>query len=232
MSKPSILLIPGACGLPEFYESFINAVTARGYEIRGLHLPSVCLKTETREGEAPTMYEDAAFIAKHATALADEGKDVLILTHSYGGVPGTESVKGLRVAAAGLQADSGLQETAPFDIDDKGWITLPDIEKAAATSFSHMPPEESERWARKLQKHSAASFASPLTYAGYKDVPVSYLLCEEDRAIPAAVQKAGIELIERESGRPVDVTSIKTGHCPTLSAPKETEGWIFKVLEG
>lgn len=144
MSKPSILLIPGACGLPEFYESFINAVTARGYEIRGLHLPSVCLKTETREGEAPTMYEDAAFIAKHATALADEGKDVLILTHSYGGVPGTESVKGLSkserqkqgkkggivrlaymtsltpavgVAAAGLQADSGLQETAPFDID-------------------------------------------------------------------------------------------------------------------
>lgn len=90
------------------------------------------------------MYEDAAFIAKHATALADEGKDVLILTHSYGGVPGTESVKGLSkserqkqgkkggivrlaymtsltpavgVAAAGLQADSGLQETVPFDID-------------------------------------------------------------------------------------------------------------------
>lgn len=83
-----------------------------------------------------------------------------------------------------------------------------------------------------MQKHSAASFASPLTYAGYKDVPVSYLLCEEDRSIPASVQKAGIEIIERESGRPVDVTSVKTGHCPHVSARNETEEWIFKVLEG
>lgn len=41
------------------------------------------------------MYDDAAFIAAEAEKLADEGKDVILVAHSYGGVPTTESVKGL-----------------------------------------------------------------------------------------------------------------------------------------
>ena len=93
MSKPSILLIPGSFALPEFYDNVIDAVAAKGYEIRGLHLPSVGLKTGPREGAPPTMYDDAAFIASEAEKLADEGKDVIIFAHSYGGVPATESTK-------------------------------------------------------------------------------------------------------------------------------------------
>jgi hypothetical protein len=41
------------------------------------------------------MYEDAAFIAKHIARLADAGKDILVIAHSYGGTPATESIKGL-----------------------------------------------------------------------------------------------------------------------------------------
>jgi pimeloyl-ACP methyl ester carboxylesterase len=95
MSKPSILLIPGAFGLPEFYDPVINAVALEGYEIRALHCPSVGLKTGPREGAPPTMYDDAAFIAKEIEKLADEGKDVVLVAHSYGGIPATESAKGL-----------------------------------------------------------------------------------------------------------------------------------------
>lgn len=41
------------------------------------------------------MYEDAALIAKEVEKLADEGKDVILIPHSYGGVPTTQSTKGL-----------------------------------------------------------------------------------------------------------------------------------------
>jgi alpha-beta hydrolase superfamily lysophospholipase len=95
MSKPSILFIPGSFALPEFYDPVVNAVAAKGYEIRALHLPSVGLKTGPREGEPPTMYDDATFIAKETEKLADEGKNVIIVAHSYGAVPATESTKGL-----------------------------------------------------------------------------------------------------------------------------------------
>lgn len=42
-----------------------------------------------------------------------------------------------------------------------------------------MPFEEGLKWGKELVKHSAASFGSPLTYAGYKDLPMSYLVCDQ-----------------------------------------------------
>lgn len=107
MSKPSILLIPGAMGIPEFYQNVIDAVTAQGIEILGLHLPSAGLKTGPREGALPTMYDDAVFIAKETERLADKGKDVILLPHSYGGVPTTESTKGLSKAERLAQGKKG-----------------------------------------------------------------------------------------------------------------------------
>lgn len=95
MSKPAILLIPGSFSLPEFYDLVTNPISAAGYEIRTLHYPSIGLASGPREGTPPTMYDDAAFIAAEAERLADEGKDVILVAHSYGGVPTSESVKGL-----------------------------------------------------------------------------------------------------------------------------------------
>ncbi len=59
-------------------------------------MPTVGLAaSEGRPGKPPTMYDDAAFINKEAEKLADEGKDVILVGHSYGGVPVTEGAKGL-----------------------------------------------------------------------------------------------------------------------------------------
>jgi predicted esterase len=103
------------------------------------------------------------------------------------------------------------------------------ISESAAISFSDLPKEEGEAWIRRLTHHSAVSFAGELTHAGYKDIPVSYLTCEEDICIPVKFQREGIELIEKVSGKKVDVTSIKTGHCPNASAPEKMIDWILDV---
>lgn len=107
----------------------------------------------------------------------------------------------------------------------------PDIPKLAALSFSDMPKTEGEVWARKLAHHSAASFASPLTYAGFKDVPVSYLLCLHDRTIPPEVQKSGIDMIERQTGKKVAVTSINADHVPPVTHTDEVVRWIIQLAE-
>lgn len=96
MSKPSILLVPGSFTPGHVYENVLEKVAAVGYDIRALQMPSVRLEAESPSArKPPSMYDDAAFIASQAAALADDGKDVLIVAHSYGGVPATESVKGL-----------------------------------------------------------------------------------------------------------------------------------------
>ena len=61
------------------------------------------------------------------------------------------------------------------------------ISTSAATTFSNLPKEEGEVWVKKMPHHSAICFAGELTYAAYKDIPVAYLLCEEDLVIPARV---------------------------------------------
>lgn len=94
MGQVSMLIVPGASALPEFYDPVVNTITAHGFNIKALHIPSVGIPGP-REGEPPTMYDDAAFIATHVRSLADAGNDVILITHSYGGVPGTESVRGL-----------------------------------------------------------------------------------------------------------------------------------------
>jgi pimeloyl-ACP methyl ester carboxylesterase len=101
---------------------------------------------------------------------------------------------------------------------------------SAPICFSDLPKEEGEAWMKKFPRHSAVSFGSELTYAGYKDIPASWLLCEEDLCIPAENQREAIELIEKVSGRKVDVTSIKTGHVPPASAPEKVIDWILDVV--
>ncbi|KAI6085212.1 Alpha/beta hydrolase fold-1 [Hypoxylon rubiginosum] len=257
MGQLSMLIVPGASALPEFYSPAIDIVAARGFEIKALHIPSVGIPGP-REGPPPTMYDDAKFVATHVKDLADAGNDVILITHSYGGVPATQSVQGLskkeREAqglkggiigiayitslvpnigepAASVQAPLPQEDKVPTAMDDRGWFFYPDIPRVAAISFSDMPQEEGEHWARKLAYHSAASFAGPLTYPGFKDVPVSYLLCLDDLSIPAEIQKSGIDMIERETGRKVAVTSIEASHVAPLSHPEEVAKWIVQLAD-
>lgn len=103
----SIVIVPAASARPLAYELVVNGVSAHGYDIEALHTPSVGLESGARPGEPPTMYDDAAFVAAHVTALADAGKDVLLVTHSYGGTPATESVKGLSKAERAKEGKQG-----------------------------------------------------------------------------------------------------------------------------
>ncbi|OQU99578.1 hypothetical protein CLAIMM_05188 [Cladophialophora immunda] len=259
MSKPSILLVPGSFVLPEYYDPVFDAVRAKGYDIKGLHIPSVGLRTlEGRPGKPPTMYDDADFIAKEVKALADEGKDVILIAHSYSGIPVSQCTKGLGkeerrkqgepgglvnlayltclVPALGANARSILAEApdehkVDMKVHEDGWMEHYRPESTAAICFSSLPLEEGTAWVKKFPKHSAVSFENPLTYADYKDIPCSYLLCEQDLCIPASVQRAGIDLIEKESGRKVDVTRIQADHVPNWTYKQATIDWIVGLGE-
>ncbi len=108
------------------------------------------------------------------------------------------------------------------------------MEDPAATAAMICPkssPEEGEALMRGLAKHSAQSFGNELTHAGYKDIPVSYLLCEEDLAGPPPFQREMIAMMEEASGRKVDVTGIKADHFPSLSAEEDTIKWVLNLAK-
>ena len=137
MPKPTILLGPGSFALPEFYDPVMEPVATKGYEIRGLHLPSVSVKSETRDGGPPTMYDDAAFIATAIAKIADGGKDVVLIAHSYGGVPATESTKGLGKQERQNQGKKG-------GVVNIAYMTaiVPAIRTAAMSVLADVPPDQ------------------------------------------------------------------------------------------
>lgn len=67
------------------------------------------------------------------------------------------------------------------------------------------------------------------TAASWQTIPTSYLLCEDDLAIPAAAQEGMIKGVEEAGGGEIEVTRIKSGHSPFLSKPDETAAWLQKV---
>lgn len=96
MAQPSVLLIPGSFCKPSFYENITTPLQSDGIDITAIHLPTVGPSGQTGyPGPAPSMYDDAAFIASAISKLVDAGKDVILIAHSYGGIPVSESIKGL-----------------------------------------------------------------------------------------------------------------------------------------
>ena len=93
-----------------------------------------------------------------------------------------------------------------------------------------MSAEDALAWMKRFPKHSGVSYATPLTYEGYSQVPVSWLFCEKDQVIPPKAQEAAIELIEKTSGNKVDVTRINAGHCPSILAGQEVVDWIVGLV--
>jgi pimeloyl-ACP methyl ester carboxylesterase len=90
-TKPTIAIIAGAWQNPDVYTSLRETFTSMGY-------PSVCLSppsTTLPHGDTD-LAADVAFVRdKVLLPSINEGKDVVLLMHSFGGVYGGSAAKGL-----------------------------------------------------------------------------------------------------------------------------------------
>lgn len=94
VSKPSIVLVGGSFATPSLYDLVVSRLKESGFDVEVPQLPSI----GRREGESPTLADDVAHVRSVLERKADAGKDVLIIGHSYGGVPTTEAIQGLSKA--------------------------------------------------------------------------------------------------------------------------------------
>lgn len=105
-SHPTLVLVPGSFSKSEFYDPVILPLREKGYDIHALDPP--CYPRSYKKGTpSPSMYDDAKFVNEVVEKLADEGKDVVLLAHSYGGVPASESLKGVTKKERKQQGKTG-----------------------------------------------------------------------------------------------------------------------------
>ncbi|KIX95580.1 uncharacterized protein Z520_08700 [Fonsecaea multimorphosa CBS 102226] len=111
-------------------------------------------------------------------------------------------------------------------IDDEGWCEVQDEEVAVKFFYNDMPREDAAKWSSKLIKFSAAMFgARDSVYAGWRDVPVWYLICSTDNAIKKELQEDMVQKC-RALGADITTRECEAGHSPMLSKPGETVVFI------
>lgn len=216
--NPTIVLVPGSFCHSSLYIPTLQPLIASGHKIHILDPPCFYSK---KPGPAPTMRDDASFIAAFVTQLADAGERIVLAAHSYGGVPSSQSIKGLSLSERAWEGKQGgvvrlafvtavvpkqgstLPETlgggvpVPVEVDEDGWLSQTDPAASAAACYSSLPLEQGLREVEKgAGVHSSGAFAEGLEYPGYKDVPVSWFFCEKDKCVTPEVQETAIRDIE------------------------------------
>ena len=94
--------------------------------------------------------------------------------------------------------------------------------------YNGLSEEEQAYWFSQLQTHAFATLYHPSTGASWRTIPSSYLICEQDKAIPAEFQEM-MANAAKEKGADVEIERLDCGHSPFLVMPKETVDWIRGV---
>ncbi|CAK7237917.1 hypothetical protein SBRCBS47491_010205 [Sporothrix bragantina] len=231
-TKPTFVFVPGAWHSAASFAPVTSKLEAAAYKTVPVELKSY--------GANPAIANfdpDVAAIRQALETVIDAGEEVVLFMHSYGGVVGTEACRGLDAASRKKDGKKGgivrLVYCAAFLLPEGGslmemlggvplpWLMLSDNdtivhpENPAEIFYNDLTLEAAAQTASTLKCHSYRTFFSKLTYAAYKDIPVTYVLCEKDNAIPAAVQQIMVD----NAGVHIDVDKLDASHSPFLSQP-------------
>jgi pimeloyl-ACP methyl ester carboxylesterase len=197
------------------------AMKGQDWRTRTVDLPSA--------GGLTGVADDARVIRAELDAI---NGPVVVIAHSYGGIPVGQAVAGAEnvervVYLAAFQLDVGESMLSfygvPAPTEPKDYEPVPD--NPVATFYGDLPPAEAEEAVTRLVPQSARSFSDALTAAGWHTVPSTYIVCEQDQALPEASQ---LRLAERSDA----VHRMASGHSPFLSRPAELAALLTKIAVG
>jgi pimeloyl-ACP methyl ester carboxylesterase len=224
--RPTMLLVHGAWHGPWVWSWLESALAALGWATRTVQLPSSSSAAgETTVG--PGVTEDADVVRR---AIDDVGGPVVVLAHSYGGIPVSQATAGAPdvthlVYLAAYQLDAGESMFTAHGVPAPGSSAglMPLTGDPRAMFLADVPDDLAEESLARLGPQSLRSCTEELSAAGWHDVPSTYLVCEADGALPVALQ----EQFAQRSG---DVRRLPSGHSPMLSMPTELAAVLTDVL--
>ena len=224
--RPTMVLVHGAWHGPWVWTRLQSALADLGWQTRTVQLPSSS-GTADPAGVGPGVAEDAAVVRR---ALDDVDGPVVVLAHSYGGIPVSQATADRddvahTVYLAAYQLDAGESmfsvHGVPAPASSAG--LMPITGDPRAMFFQDVPDDVAEQALAQLGTQSLRSCTDALTAAGWHTVPATYLVCEQDGALP-------VELQEQLALRSGTVRRLPSGHSPQLSMPGELAAVLTDVV--
>ncbi|TDD46931.1 alpha/beta hydrolase [Kribbella antibiotica] len=218
--RPAVLLVHGAWHGSWCWEPLKELLTKDGWRVETVDLPSV---GSGRHG----LHDDARVVREAMGAI---GGPVVVVAHSYGGEPATEGSAGhpavqrlIYVAAFLLDVGESLLGaiggTPPPWWDVDGDVIRPLTPEAVFFNDIDDPTDA----VRRLEPQSYRAVTDELTAAAWRSTESTYVVCENDQAIPVFAQEA----MAQRAGK---VERLASGHSPFLSCPEELAAIITKSI--
>jgi pimeloyl-ACP methyl ester carboxylesterase len=219
---PTVLLVQGAWHHTDAWLPLRGELFLRGVRTVVTELPSA--------GATPSgsMHDDARAIG---AALSDIEGPIAVMAHSYGGIPTTQAsadasnVTQLMYLAAYLPAEDGSMFSlhgAPDPADTSG--LFPTIDSPRTSLYGDLPDEQAAAAEKRLIDQTALSFAGRVTKAGWRRIPTTYIVSDQDRAIPPAMQ------LEMATAAGAHVLHLDSSHSAFLSMPGRLAEMIVDII--
>lgn len=246
-AKPAIVLVPGSFHFPKHFATFIARLQTRGYEAVAVQLASNFHDRSTPRTKSH--HEDATAIKQTVKSFIDQGKDVVVMCHSYGGLPTTEALAGMKktenspgvvhiiycCAFVPMPGQTAIESVKASGAILKEWTGLEDDgitryvldkETVIEVLYEDVDSIAAQKAYDDLGLMSLGPSFSPLVGCAWKEIPCTYIHCENDKALPASVQ----EMMCEQAGIG-DIVRLSASHSPFLSQPDEVVSIIERVVQ-
>ncbi|KAF1963781.1 alpha/beta-hydrolase [Byssothecium circinans] len=249
-TRPFFVIPPGGSQNPTHYGYLAHLLQSAGYPTYSALLPSV-----GNSGKVTTQ-DDMAFIRDRMILpiLELEERDVILVMHSYSGVPGSAAALGLgkreRIAQDNKAGVIGqifyaamLQKGGDgVDLFTAGGGSFPPFLRPDPDAnvircddpipplYPEVPPTLASAAAASTIAQGLTSFYSPMPRAswdsdGFKN-RVAYIRTVKDTSVPVFVQQV---MIDNAKGAEWVVKDIESDHSPHLSQPEKFCGMLLEL---
>jgi pimeloyl-ACP methyl ester carboxylesterase len=193
-------------------------LTGRGWETVAVDLPTVHAPDKAALGLA----DDADAVR---TAIDAIGGDVVVIAHSYGGVPttqgaGADNVKHIVFISAfvldigeSLFAAAGGAQPDWQEVKDGLNMAGTDAHPAQDLFYADLTAAEATAAAARLTAQSVGAYHGGVTATAWRERPITYVITEQDAIVPPQVQEA----MAARAG--ASTVRMATSHSPFLSQP-------------
>lgn len=255
-SKPTIVVAHGAWHSPTFMEPMAAILRSKGYEFVCPLLPTMS-DNETDDYKDKDFFDDAHLIRGVIVDLVDQGKDVLVVAHSYGGQVISEAVheslgKVSRAKEGKPGGVIGLFYICAFLVPEgtigATWFMLPQfgpptfvvphpfkrcttVQNGAENFYNDLPPEAQKKWQDELRASSLGQSSQPTTYAAQRHFPTTYLRCSKDKTLVPGLQQYMLDK-NREAGiGGIREAECDASHSPFLSMPEKVVDEVIAAAD-
>ncbi len=225
--KPTLILVHGAWHNGAGFARLQKELDKIGISSKTVELSSV----GSLNAQLGDMYADAEIVR---LAIEEVDGNCVVLGHSYGGLVITQGAAGSKkvnrlIYLTAFMLDKGeTLYAACGSVDPAWWNVSADKSRLTANTpdnifYNKCSTEIASEATAMLRTQSLPSFNQAITQVAWKDIPSTYIICEQDNAIPLFAQEA-------MSARASLQVRMDSDHSPFLSAPRELAEIISKLM--